>query len=202
MPDTAAEIARRLAREAEAVCRHYLSNGRREGRYWMAGDVENTPGRSLFVRLSGSDFGKGGAGKWKDAATGEDGDLLDLIAAARKLDTLSSVLDEAHLTPAATARAAGLDQARPSPAGLTRSGTTAVGNLAADPLHGRRHVSSQSRHHGSTELRLAPPSPAMLVSRGSQRYDRSHPRRLACAHRLSPRRQRQAYRRAPHLARG
>ena len=32
----AAELARRLARDAEAVCRHYLSNGRRSGRYWVA----------------------------------------------------------------------------------------------------------------------------------------------------------------------
>ena len=42
-----------FARDAEAVCRHYLSNGRREGRYWLVGDVRNTPGRSLFVRLKG-----------------------------------------------------------------------------------------------------------------------------------------------------
>ena len=41
----AAELARRLARDAEAVCRCYLFNGRREGRYWLAGDVRNTPGR-------------------------------------------------------------------------------------------------------------------------------------------------------------
>jgi len=33
MSRDAAELAHRLAREAEAVCRHYLSNGRREGRY-------------------------------------------------------------------------------------------------------------------------------------------------------------------------
>lgn len=96
MPDTAADIARRLAREAEAVCRHYLSSGRREGRYWLVGDVENTPGRSLFVRLTGPESGKGAAGKWTDAATGEHGDLLDLIAAARKLDALRDVLDEAR----------------------------------------------------------------------------------------------------------
>ena len=51
MPRDAAELAHRLAREAEAVCRHYLSNGRREGRYWLVGDVHNTPGRSMFVRL-------------------------------------------------------------------------------------------------------------------------------------------------------
>ena len=39
MPSQAAELAQRLALEAEAVCRHYLCNGRREGRYWLVGDV-------------------------------------------------------------------------------------------------------------------------------------------------------------------
>lgn len=53
MPRDASELAHRLAREAEAVCRRYLSNGRREGRYWLVGDVKNTPGRSMFVRLKG-----------------------------------------------------------------------------------------------------------------------------------------------------
>jgi hypothetical protein len=32
----AADLARRLARDAEAVCRHYLSKGQRSGRYWIA----------------------------------------------------------------------------------------------------------------------------------------------------------------------
>ncbi len=80
MSSHAADLAHRLARNAEAVCRHYLSNGHREGRYWLIGDVANTPGRSLFVRLHGPDSGKGAAGKWTDAATGQHGDLLDLIA--------------------------------------------------------------------------------------------------------------------------
>jgi hypothetical protein len=70
MSSHAADLAHRLARNAEAVCRHYLSNGRREGRYWLVGDVANTPGCSLFVRLHGPDSGKGAAGKWTDAATG------------------------------------------------------------------------------------------------------------------------------------
>lgn len=58
------ELAHRLARDAEAVCRHYLSNGKREGRYWLVGDVYNTPGRSMFVRLQ--DSTKGSAGKWTE----------------------------------------------------------------------------------------------------------------------------------------
>ena len=66
MASPAADLAHRLAREAEAVCRHYLSNGRREGHYWLVGDVANTPGRSLFVRLRGPDSGKGAAGKWTE----------------------------------------------------------------------------------------------------------------------------------------
>ena len=96
MKSPAAELAHRLARDAEAVCRHYLCNGRREGRYWLVGDVENSPGRSLFVRLTGPGSGKGAAGKWTDAATGEHGDLLDLIAANQRLDALRDVLDEAR----------------------------------------------------------------------------------------------------------
>jgi hypothetical protein len=96
MGSQAAELARRLARDAEAVCRRYLSNGRRQGRYWVVGDVANTPGRSLFVRLTGPESGKGAAGKWTDAATGEHGDLLDLIALSMGLDHFSDVLDEAR----------------------------------------------------------------------------------------------------------
>ena len=96
MPGHAGELARLLAREAEAVCRHYLSSGRREGRYWMVGDVRNTPGRSMFVRLSGPESGKGAAGKWTDAATGEHGDLLDVIGATCALDDFHEVEAEAR----------------------------------------------------------------------------------------------------------
>ena len=66
MSGSAAELAHHLAREAEAVCRHYLSNGRRQGRYWLVGDVQNSPGRSLFVQLTGPDAGRGAAGKWTE----------------------------------------------------------------------------------------------------------------------------------------
>ena len=94
MPDTASDLARRLADNAEAVCRHYLSNGRREGRWWTVGDIHNTPGRSTIVRLKSTD--RGPAGKWTDAATGEHGDLLDLIAQAQGCATLADTLDEAR----------------------------------------------------------------------------------------------------------
>jgi hypothetical protein len=60
------DLARRLACDAEVVCRHYLSNGRRCGRYWVLGDLDNTRGRSFYVRLHGLGTGKGAADKWAD----------------------------------------------------------------------------------------------------------------------------------------
>lgn len=66
MSTQAYDLARRLAEQAETVCRRYLSNGRRVGRYWIVGDVRNTPGRSMFARLKGSASGKGAAGKWTE----------------------------------------------------------------------------------------------------------------------------------------
>ncbi|RXH41570.1 DUF7146 domain-containing protein [Bradyrhizobium zhanjiangense] len=94
MSSAPCELARRLAREAEAVCRYYLSNGKRAGRYWVVGDVHNTPGRSMFVRLQESP--KGPAGKWTDAATGEHGDLLDIIRECRGLRDFREVAEEAR----------------------------------------------------------------------------------------------------------
>ncbi|WOJ88365.1 toprim domain-containing protein [Methylocapsa polymorpha] len=96
MRENASELARRLARQAEAVCRRFLSNGRREGRYWLVGDVRNGPGRSMFVRLKGPESGKGAAGKWTDAATGEHGDLLDVIRESCGLVDFKDVADEAR----------------------------------------------------------------------------------------------------------
>jgi Toprim domain-containing protein len=90
------DLARRLAEQAETVCRHYLPNGRRIGRYWAVGDVRNTPGRSMFVRLRGPTSGKGAAGKWSDAATGEHGDLLDVIQEACDLLDFHDVIEEAR----------------------------------------------------------------------------------------------------------
>ncbi len=92
----ASELATRLGREAEAVCRHYLSSGHRAGRYWLVGDVQNNPGRSLFVRLTGPESGKGAAGKWTDMATGEHGDLLDVIREALGLADFKDVAEEAR----------------------------------------------------------------------------------------------------------
>ena len=91
-PSPAAGIAAALGARAEAVCRRYLPHGRKLGRYWVAGDLDGARGRSLFVRLSGS----GTPGKWTDAATGEHGDLLDLIRHRTRAPSLRAALDEAR----------------------------------------------------------------------------------------------------------
>jgi hypothetical protein len=144
---SAADLARRLARNAEAVCRHYLSNGRRSGRYWSVGDVLNTAGRSLYVRLHGPDYGPGAAGKWTDAATGEHGDLLDLIARNRHLLNLTDAIDEACRflsLPRATPLPSDLRGRAPPRSGspeaarrLFRSGRPIAGTLAESYLRAR-----------------------------------------------------------------
>jgi hypothetical protein len=96
MAGPASDLSRALARNAEAVCRHYLGAGHREGRYWIAGDALGSPGRSLYVRLKGDDHGKGAAGKWTDAATGEHGDLLDLIGLNCGHRALAETIEEAR----------------------------------------------------------------------------------------------------------
>jgi hypothetical protein len=90
----ASELAHRLGRQAETVCRHYLTNGRRQGNYWQVGDARNAAGRSMFVRLR--DTPKGPAGKWTDAATGEHGDLLDIIRESLGLIHFTDVAAEAR----------------------------------------------------------------------------------------------------------
>ena len=88
----AAAVAAALAARAEAVCRRYLPHGRRQGRYWVAGDLDGARGRSLFVRLSGP----GVPGKWTDAAEGTHGDLLDIIRHRVCAPSLRAALDEAR----------------------------------------------------------------------------------------------------------
>ena len=88
----ATAVAAALGTRAEEVCRRYLPHGRKHGRYWTAGDIRGAQGRSLFVRLAPP----GVPGKWTDAATGEHGDLLDLIRIASGAGSLRAALAEAR----------------------------------------------------------------------------------------------------------
>jgi hypothetical protein len=62
----------------ESLARDLLPGGKRKGAYWTCGGVGGEAGGSLFIHLSG-----GKRGRWMDAATGEFGDALDLLAACR-----------------------------------------------------------------------------------------------------------------------
>lgn len=144
----AAELAQRLGRQAEVVCRTYLSNGCRRGNYWQVGDVRNTAGRSMFVRLTGPASGKGAAGKWQDPSEGTHGDLLDVIRESLGLSTFADVLEEArrflslpHLDPIPNTPTPKLP---PAPSGSSEAARRLLsmssplkGSLAATYLRGR-----------------------------------------------------------------
>ena len=83
-------IREALHKDAEAVAKRLLPNGKREGQEWRAGSVDGEKGQSLGVHLSGAK-----AGVWCDFSTGETGDLVDLWAATRRMN-LSEALQEAR----------------------------------------------------------------------------------------------------------
>lgn len=159
----ATELAIRLGQEAEAVCRHYLSSGQKAGRYWLVGDVHNTPGRSMFVRLTGTERGRGAAGKWTDAATGQHGDMLDIIREALGLVDFKDVAEEArrflslpHPMPEVEPRR---QRMMPAPSGSTEAARRLfamsqpiTGTLAEMYLRGRGITAL----HGTSALRFHP----------------------------------------------
>jgi len=51
---------------------------------------------AMFVRLTGPETGNGAAGKWTHSATGEHGDLLDVIREACGLLDFEDVADKAR----------------------------------------------------------------------------------------------------------
>jgi hypothetical protein len=175
MGNNAHDLARRLAHNAEAVCQYYLSNGRRSGRYWVVDDVMNTPGRSMYVRLAGPEFGKGAAGKWTDASTGEHGDLLDIIGrhhglihfpdiAAEAWRFLGTPRDDAH--PAPRAHSALVQPRAGSPESARRlfaMSKPIAGTIAETYLHGRGitalHEAGSLRFHPNCYYRPHPDVP-------------------------------------------
>lgn len=128
----------------------------------MVGDVAGAPGRSLYVRLFETERGR--IGNWVDAATGEHGDLLDLIRLNQRHGRLSETIDEAEkflsLPPSAEVDPCRMANLPPAPVGspttarrlfaaskplagtlaaayLAARGITRIGNLAALRFHPR-----------------------------------------------------------------
>ena len=145
------DLARSLADRAEAVCRHYLSSGRREGGYWLVGDARNTPGRSMYVRLK--DTPKGPAGKWTDAATGEHGDLLDVIRESCGLIDFKDVAGEARAflsMPQPEPEPREHQRQSPAPHGSPEAARRLV--RMSQPIHGTL-VQAYLRERSITDLR-------------------------------------------------
>ncbi|SFG79164.1 DUF7146 domain-containing protein [Methylobacterium gossipiicola] len=141
---TAADLSRQLADNVEAFCRRYLSNGYRSGRWWCVGDVFNTQGESMYVRLTGPSRGKGARGKWADGATGEHGDLLDVIRLQRGSDWKDAMAEaRAFLSlppPPEMERARPVPEARDSTEAarrMWRYGRSLAGSPAAAYLRSR-----------------------------------------------------------------
>jgi len=176
------DLIRALAENAEGVCRAYLPAGRREGSYWIVGDLQNNPGRSLFVRLTGPTSGPGARGKFTDGATGEHGDLLDIIRERTGISRFPDLLVEAraHLgrppvppdTPAARkAKAPG--GTRNAAARLFAASVPVAGTLADSYLRSRGitqmaasealrfHPKCWHREEGQTK---PVPRPAMIAA--------------------------------------
>lgn len=94
MMNNATEISRALAEQAEAFCRTWLPAGRKIGNYWIVGNKHGDPGQSLAVRLKQSASRR--PGKWTDHASGEHGDLLDIIEEQLPSPTWGAVFCEAR----------------------------------------------------------------------------------------------------------
>ena len=90
----AADLAQRLAACAEAVCHHYLPNGVRHGELLDCGRRVRRQRPKLYVVFDPHPARQ--RGHWTDAASGEHGDLLDLIRLNRGLATVSEAFDEAR----------------------------------------------------------------------------------------------------------
>lgn len=82
----AGQISDLCAERAESLCLLLLSGGKRKGATWLAGSIAGEPGKSLSVILTGER-----AGRWKDFATGDHGDMIDLWRFSRNVDARTAI---------------------------------------------------------------------------------------------------------------
>lgn len=178
-----ADLSADLADRAESFCRQYFPEGRKQGNYWQVGDTSGTKGRSLVIRLHGQEGRK--AGSWQDFATGEYGDLIDLLHERLGSVTLKETLREAQsflgeapcpTAPRETQRAERPDAASSKRIARARklfaAGKPVLGSLAATYLQGRgiTRLGPAVRYHPRVFLRQGednadPPqrTPALLA---------------------------------------
>ncbi|GGE53233.1 DNA primase [Primorskyibacter flagellatus] len=178
-----ADLSADLATRAESFCRQYFPEGRKQGNYWQVGDTSGAKGQSLAIRLQGEGGRK--AGSWQDFATGEYGDLIDLLQERLGSVTLKETLREARSflgeapCPAVsreTQRAERPDAASSKRIARARklfaAGKPILGTLAASYLQGRgisrfgpalRYHPRVFLGHGEDDPDLPQKAPALLA---------------------------------------
>ena len=143
-----ADLSVDLADRAESFCRWYFPEGRKQGNYWQVGDTSGAKGQSLAIRLQAQGGRK--AGSWTDYATGQYGDLIDLLHERLGSVTLKETLREARsflgeapcpTVPRETQRAERSDSASSKRIARARrlfaAGKPVLGTVAATYLQGR-----------------------------------------------------------------
>jgi hypothetical protein len=167
-----ADLSADLAARAESFCRQYFPDGRKQGNYWRVGDTSGAKGQSLAIRLRAEGGRK--AGSWQDFATGEYGDLIDLLQERLGSVTLKETLREArsflgdapcpavpHATrnPEPPNAASGKRIARARK--LFAAGKPVLGTLAATYLQGRgiTRLGPALRYHPQVFLRYGEDDP-------------------------------------------
>ncbi|KAB6714337.1 toprim domain-containing protein [Roseobacter sp. TSBP12] len=161
-----ADLSADLADRAESFCRQYFPKGRKQGNYWQVGDTSGAKGQSLAIRLQAQGGRK--AGSWTDYATGQYGDLIDLLHERLGSVTLKETLREARsflgeapcpAVPRETPRAERPDAAPSKRIARARklfaAGKPVLGTLAATYLQGRgiTRLGPALRYHPRVFLR-------------------------------------------------
>lgn len=77
---TVSDLSSQLVVRIEELAPMLLPGGRRHGNEWICGDLSGAPGDSLKVTMTG-----GHAGQWRDWATDDHGDLVDLWRLSRAI---------------------------------------------------------------------------------------------------------------------
>ncbi|MDD9723572.1 toprim domain-containing protein [Sulfitobacter sp. PR48] len=161
-----ADLSADLADRAESFCRQYFPEGSKQGNYWQVGDTSGAKGQSLAIRLHAQGGRK--AGSWQDFATGQYGDLIDLLQERLGSVTLKETLREARSflgeAPCPAMPREPRKAERPDTASAKRiararklfaAGKPALGTLAATYLQGRgiTRLGPALRYHPRVFLR-------------------------------------------------
>ena len=158
-----------LLARLESVLITLLPAGKKRGQKYLVGDVLGSPGDSLEVSLKGEK-----AGLWHDHATGEGGDIFDLIAAHHGLDTQADFARVLEIAGQLVGRATSHPPKRKKaeapvdelgPATAKWDYLDADGNLIAcvyryDPAPGRKEF----RPWDAKRRKMAPPEPRPLYN--------------------------------------